>query len=158
MSSPPSIPVISHGVNCAVVRNSAHGWEVLLLCRAAGSIYAGHWGLVSGTKQEGETTPQVALREIAEETGLRPRSLWATEYVIQFYEPLNDEVWVLPVFLAVVDDNAEPTLCHENSGYVWADLNTATATVSWRNTAAILGYIFDELSRMPAKNWKQIPM
>ena len=158
MPDRPSIPIVSQGVNCAVVRKSSDGWEVLLLRRASGSIYADHWGLVSGTKQEGETAPQVALREIAEETGLRLVSLWATEYVIQFYEPLKDEVWLLPVFLAIVDNNAEPTLCGENSGYLWADLQTAKETVSWRNLATVLESIFDELSQFPAKNWKQIPL
>ena len=158
MTDRPVIPVVSPGVNCAVVRNGSQGWEVLLLRRASGSIYADHWGLVSGTKQEGETAPQVALREIAEETGLRPRSLWATEYVIQFYEPLKDEVWLLPVFLATVDEDAEPRLCKENSGYLWADLRIAKETVSWRNLATILAFIFEELANFPAKNWKQIPL
>ena len=154
----PSIPIVSPGVNCTVVRKSGNGWEVLLLRRASGSIYAHHWGMVSGTKQDGESAPQVALREIAEETGLTPQSLWATEFVIQFYEPLKDEVWLLPVFLAVVDRKSEPALCSENSEFLWADLKTAKETVSWQNLSKILESIFDELTRFPAKNWKQIPL
>lgn len=42
--------------------------QVLLLERAA---HAGYWQSVTGSQEDGETLPATAMREVAEETGIR---------------------------------------------------------------------------------------
>ncbi|MFD1045027.1 NUDIX hydrolase [Kibdelosporangium lantanae] len=54
----------------------AYGWitrsgRVLLIRRAAGTFNGGRWELPGGTVEPGEPTEDAAVREIAEETGLK---------------------------------------------------------------------------------------
>ncbi|HEY3468445.1 MAG TPA: NUDIX hydrolase [Amycolatopsis sp.] len=51
----------------------ARGDEVLFLRRGPGVFRAGHWELPGGTVEPGEPVEAAAVREVAEETGLRVR-------------------------------------------------------------------------------------
>lgn len=51
-----------------VVRGDAGGGEVLLI-----AVAGGRWQLPKGRLEEGETPEQAAVREVAEETGVRGR-------------------------------------------------------------------------------------
>ncbi len=52
-----------------VERHTAAGCHIAVICRTR---YGVEWGLPKGKRQAGETWQQVALREVEEETGLRP--------------------------------------------------------------------------------------
>ncbi|WP_020657443.1 NUDIX hydrolase [Amycolatopsis benzoatilytica] len=47
--------------------------KVLLIRRAPGTFLAGHWEFPGGTAEPGEAPEDTAIREAAEETGLRVR-------------------------------------------------------------------------------------
>lgn len=60
-----------HLVYCRIVRDGA----VLFVRRRAGAFLGGRWELPGGTVEAGEDPARAAVREVAEETGLRIRLL-----------------------------------------------------------------------------------
>ncbi len=158
MTERKSIPIESPGVNVAVVKKDKEGWRFLLLKRAYTESYAGAWGFVTGTKSDEETAAQIAVRELKEETGLDPKALWATEYVIQFYEPEFDKVWILPLIVAVVPPDSEVKLSRENDEFIWLGAEQARAQVSWKNLVRAIEDLSEELRRYPAPTWVSLEL
>lgn len=67
-----------------ILREAGDAHEVLLL-RRNGSL-AGEWCQIAGAIEAGETAWQAALREVEEETGLRPSRFYSADIYEQFYE------------------------------------------------------------------------
>jgi 8-oxo-dGTP pyrophosphatase MutT (NUDIX family) len=151
-----NIKVESPGVNVAVLRNTDDGWRFLLLKRSEEETYSGSWGFVTGGKRGEETVAQVVAREVEEETSLIPESIWATEYVVQFYEPEVDAIWILPLLVAVVAPDSEVQLSSENSDFQWLSARKAKHLVTWKNLVKAIDDITDEIEIFPARNWVQI--
>ncbi len=156
MSKPTNIKIESPGVNVAVVKKDYDGWKFLILKRADNVSYGGCWGFLTGGKIGDETVAQVVVREMHEETGMKPKNMWATEYVVHFYEPEYDTIWILPLIVAVVDSGTEIELSEENSEYRWLDTQKASHLVSWKNLVEAVVNISEELEIYPAKNWVNI--
>jgi 8-oxo-dGTP pyrophosphatase MutT (NUDIX family) len=156
MSDHTLIGIESPGVNVAVIKKDDDGWKFLILRRAESESYGGFWGFITGGKSGDETVAQVAQRELQEETGLKATSFWATEYVIQFYEPEVDKIWLLPLVVAVVGPDAEINLSPENSEFKWLPANRARLSVSWKNLVLAIDNLADELEIYPARNWVRI--
>ena len=156
MSPQNGIPLESPGINVAVVKKDKDGWKFLMLRRAPTESYPGFWGFLTGGREDGETVPQLAVRELQEETGLTAESLWATEYVFQFYEPTADKIWLLPVLAAVVPSDAEIRLSEENSEYRWLPAGEAIELAPWKNLKKAIADIDKELSCYPAGNWVEL--
>jgi dATP pyrophosphohydrolase len=156
MTLRPNITIESPGVNVAVVKKDDDGWKFLVLRRADSESYGGCWGFMTGSKLGNETVAQLVLRELNEETGLRPQSMWATEYLVQFYEPEYDRIWILPVIVVVVPSSARVTLSAENSESAWLTTSQAKRKVSWKNLVRAIDDIAEELEIFPARNWVEI--
>jgi len=156
MAEHTNIKIESPGVNVAVVKKDYDGWKFLLLKRAEGESYAGFWGFMTGGKRGDETVAQVVVRELKEETDLKPTSMWATEYLVQFYEPEYDTIWILPLIVAVVSERAEVKLSPENREYRWLPPEKAKHLVSWKNLVKAIDDINEELEIFPAHNWVEI--
>ncbi|MBU8932804.1 MAG: NUDIX domain-containing protein [candidate division Zixibacteria bacterium] len=151
-----NIGIESPGVSVAVIKKDPDGWKFLLLKRGPGESYGGFWGFVTGGRRGNETIAQCVKRELVEETRLAPLSMWATEYVIQFYEPENDKIWILPQIVAIVDEGAEVVLSEENVEHRWLLPNKAKHLVSWKNVVRAIDDISEELAIFPARNWVEI--
>ncbi len=156
MTDQTNIKIESPGVNVAVVKKDYDGWKFLVLKRAEGESYGGFWGFMTGGKKGDETVAQVVVRELKEETGLTPDSMWASEYLVQFYEPEYDTIWVLPLIVAVVPESAKVELSAENCEYRWLAPYKAKHLVSWKNLVRAIDEISDELEIFPARNWVEI--
>ncbi|HQL25231.1 MAG TPA: NUDIX domain-containing protein, partial [candidate division Zixibacteria bacterium] len=104
----------------------------------------------------GETVAQVVVRKLKVELGLNPLSMWATEYVVHFYEPVYDKVLILPLIVAVVDPESQVKLSPEVSSFRWLPPGKARHLVSWKNLERMIEEITDELEIFPARNWVQI--
>ncbi len=150
------IPIIGHGVNVAAVRQQSDQWQFLLVERANTETYKGFWGFVSGSIESGETVAQVALRELIEETSLRPQALYATEYLIQFFEPTAEAIWLLPLVVAIVDVDAEVRLCSENSAFAWVGPDDARKLLRWKNVVRTIEDLNDDLRQYPAPSWVRL--
>lgn len=156
MTKNTNIKIESPGVNVAVVKKDDDGWKFLILKRAEAESYGGCWGFLTGGKKETETVAGVVVREMLEETSLAPASMWATEYLVQFYEPEFDAIWILPLIVAVVESSSVVKLSAENSDFRWLPALQAKHLVTWRNLVQAIEDIADELEIHPARNWVQI--
>lgn len=150
------IGIESPGVNVAVVKKDPDGWKFLILQRAKTESYGGYWGFMTGGKRGAETVAQVVVREMREETGLAPQSMWASEYLVQFYEPEFDKIWILPLIVAVVEHDCVVKLSSENGDYRWLPPAKAKHLVSWKNLERAIEEVTEELDIFPARNWVQI--
>jgi len=155
MQNHTNIGIVSPGVNVAVIKEDYDGWKFLILKRAVES-YGGYWGFMTGSKSGEETVAQVVVRELKEETGLAPKRMFATEYLVQFYEPEVDKIWILPLIVAVVAPESEVVLSEENSEFRWLEAPKAKHLVSWKNLVVALDDISEELAIYPARNWVEI--
>jgi len=113
------------------VRTTASGLELLVLRRAAGGRCPGSWETVHGHIESGEQPTEAALRELREETGLAPMKLYNLSRVESFYLHRRDEIALIPVFVALIDPDVEPTLGTEHDVLAWLSFPDATARLAW---------------------------
>jgi dihydroneopterin triphosphate diphosphatase len=114
-----------------IFRETEKGIEFLLLKRSEKEIYPGLWQMVSGKIEEGETAFSAAIREMKEETGMKPLQFWAAPNVNHFYSPENDSITLLPVFAAKVDKDSSVIICDEHCDCRWVDPEEAKRLLAW---------------------------
>ncbi|MEM8971710.1 MAG: NUDIX domain-containing protein [Pseudomonadota bacterium] len=145
------IPIRSFISSVVAIRQTQTRHEVLLLKRTQTLI--GEWCQVAGSIEDGEIAWQAAVRELAEETGLRPRTLYSADICEQFYEADRDAITVAPVFVAYVDATAQVSLNQEHSDYRWVCFDDAIEMVAFGGQRRILRWIEDEfVKRKPSSH------
>ena len=118
-------------VDVYVLRRGAEGLSCLVLRRAAGGRCPGSWETVHGHIEEGERPWQAAARELKEETGLAPERLYNLSRVEAFYQHREDEVALVPVFVAFVDPGAAVRLGPEHDAHDWLAPSAAGGRFAW---------------------------
>lgn len=109
-------------VGILIIRQAPDGrWQHLQLLRAPGDYMGGHWSLCRGQVEGEETAAQAAMRELREETGLRPTEFYRMGTLEQFYTDANDTIWHVPFLAAVVEPNASIRLNEEHTDSRWVD-------------------------------------
>ena len=112
------------------LRHGPAGLETLALRRGRNGRCPGAWEVVHGRIEEGESPVEAALRELSEETGLAPASLYNLSRVESFYRHAADEVGFIPVFAAFVDQ-AGVRLSEEHDAFDWMSLPAAKGRLAW---------------------------
>lgn len=102
----------------------------LLLKRSPDVLYAGSWRMVGGKIEPGEKAYETAIRELSEETGLKPLRMWSVPYINSFYEASKDRVNIIPVF-AVEADSENVRLSREHAEYRWISFAEAAELLPW---------------------------
>lgn len=125
------IPVVSNMVEAHIFRTKKDKIEFLLLKRSQNEIYPGLWQMVSGSINEGETAFQTALREILEETNLKPKRMWVVPNINSLYMPEKNSISILPVFAAEVKYNSKIILSEEHTEYSWFTKEKAKKMLAW---------------------------
>jgi len=113
------------------VRRGEAGLELLVLRRAPGGRCAGSWESVHGHIEPGEHPADAALRELREETGLRPAALYNLSRVECFYQHRLDQVALVPVFVALVDPAAAAASGGEHDSMEWLTFAGARGRLAW---------------------------
>lgn len=110
----------------------------LLLKRASGRIYDGQWRMIGGKALSGESYWEAALRELKEETALKPQSMWTIPSVNSFYEHQTDSILSIPAFAAEIDETSPIILDSEHSEFAWFSLDEALDKIFWPEQRRLL--------------------
>ena len=103
----------------------------------------GFWQGVTGGLEEGEDLEEAAMRELTEETGFVPSMLKRIDY--SYSLPIRDDEWpdadrwrelgfqeiVEYVFVAVIEEQLEPTISCEHDRWQWCSLDQALELLTW---------------------------
>jgi dATP pyrophosphohydrolase len=134
--------IISNLIEAHIFRETEKGIEFLLLKRSEGQPYPGLWQMVTGKIKSNEKAYQTALREIKEETGLTPVQFWVAPTVNSFYEPIGENICLIPVFAARVESD-KIKLSSEHTEYQWVDKSTAQKLLAWEGQRKAVQIIED---------------
>jgi dATP pyrophosphohydrolase len=149
----------SHIVDVYVFRRVAGGVELLLLRRRPGSRVGETWQAVHGKIEAGETAWRAALREMREETGLRPLRFWQLEHVNTLYVAESDRILLCPGFVAEVDPSAAVVLSHEHSEMRWESPERALEILLWPGQRAAVRELMDAIvTPAPMEVFLRIPL
>ncbi|HEX4560568.1 MAG TPA: NUDIX domain-containing protein [Gemmatimonadales bacterium] len=118
-------------VDTLVLRGAGVALQVLALRRAPGRTRAGAWEIVHGTIEPGETPVQASRRELKEETGLTPASVYNLSRTEAFYQHDTDVLAVIPAFAVFVPADARVTISDEHDAHEWLTPADAKKRLAW---------------------------
>ncbi len=127
-----------------IVRPAGDTYEFLLARRSEAKYMGGTWQLISGRIEPGETAWQAAIREMLEETKLKPVELYRLSHVTQFYRSDNDTLNTGITFCAIVPAIASVLLNSENTEFQWMPLENVRPRLMWASDKIA----FDEVCRV----------
>ncbi|MBK8020967.1 MAG: NUDIX domain-containing protein [Chloroflexi bacterium] len=151
------IPIKSFSICAYLWRTAAGGPQVLVLLRTSKNLN-NTWQMVSGRLEKDETGWQAALREIEEETGLKPDRFYSTDKVECFYAPDQNCISVVPVFIGFVDTPQEVRLSDEHSDYRWISPEEAEAYLSFDQQVEMVQYLRERFVDREPKPLLRIPV
>ncbi len=118
-------------VDVYVLRGAGASLECLVLRRAPDAKRAGAWETVHGHIEAGESPAEAGRRELLEETGLAPLSMYNLSRVDLFYQHHPDEVALVPVFAAFVEPGAGVRMGSEHDRFEWLAPADARDRFTW---------------------------
>jgi len=118
-------------IEAHIVRFNEGDIEYLLLKRSPNQKYPNLWQMVTGKIKDGEKAHVTSVREIKEETGLSVEKLLIVPNVNSFYNSYDESINFIPVFLAIVDNNASVVLSDEHQTFQWANKKKAKKLLAW---------------------------
>jgi dihydroneopterin triphosphate diphosphatase len=118
-------------VDVYVLRGTGDGMQCLLLRRAPDRRCPGSWETVHGHIEGEELPVDAALRELQEETGLKPDRLYNLSRVESFYLHTRNEVALIPAFVALVGEDSPVRPGPEHDGFRWVGVREAGQRLAW---------------------------
>jgi dihydroneopterin triphosphate diphosphatase len=119
----------------------------LILKRSKKKIYSGQWRMIGGKVGGDETFWQAALREMNEETGLKPKLFWTVPTINHFYEHASDQIHLIPAFASEVTDYKSMVLDDEHMEFKWVRAGQLSSYINWPEQLRILNCIHNILTK-----------
>lgn len=135
--------IVSTIIEAHVFRITENDLEFLLLKRANNEMYPGLWQMVTGAIDENEKAFQTALREIKEESNLTPVKFWVVPIINSFYSREKDELCMIPVFAAMVDQRIQVVISNEHSDFNWVAKDEAKKLLAWPGQRKSIDIIYE---------------
>jgi dATP pyrophosphohydrolase len=133
--------IVTNYIELHICHKSSEGYKFLLLKRSPeAKIYPGIWQMITGTIESHEHTKDTLIRELEEETGLKPSRIFSIPRVNTFYLAIADKICMSPVFLTFVD-NTDVKISSEHTEYKWANFEESSALIHWPNQVESLKVI-----------------
>jgi dATP pyrophosphohydrolase len=114
-----------------------------LIIRRCCEVLNGTWQMVTGRIEEGEKAWEAAIREVKEETGLVPESLYSADIVETFYIKASDKIAFVPVFVAYVDSQKVKLCPAEHDAFEWVEYQEAKERFVWFEQKRIITHIHE---------------
>ncbi len=124
------IPIKCKYLNCFIFCD-CNSPSYLLLYRSKNVAYPSLWQPITATVEDNETAVTTVLREIDEETRLKPKKLWSLEYCGNFFSAEENILHLVPYFVAEVEDK-NVVLSDEHDEYRWVDIEKAIELTYWQ--------------------------
>ncbi|MFA5406595.1 MAG: NUDIX domain-containing protein [Candidatus Nanoarchaeia archaeon] len=101
---------------------------------------AGHWGLVKGHVELGESVEQTITRELEEETGITDSVFihGFSEEVGYYFKSRRELVGKRVIFLLIKSNTIKVKLSHEHVNYEWLSFNEAVKKITFENIKQVL--------------------
>jgi len=133
------IPIRSVVVSAVLLSEIDGEVKMLLMKRVKGNF----WCHVAGKVELNETASQAILREIYEETKIKPQQLFSADYLEQFYEASLNVIEMIPAFVALCNQDQLVILNDEHREYQWCSLSEAKALVVFSNQRKLYDTIWE---------------
>ena len=132
-----NIPIKTDGVAAVLLKKTNDETLFLLLKRATTNLH-NMWCYIGGSIEEGETAVDAIIREIKEETSITELTLYSANLFDQIFSPLENYIYVAPVFVGFVKESQTVNLNDEHSEYQWLPINKALKKVSLPGNEEVL--------------------
>lgn len=140
---------------CVVVIHG-HGADArLLVIRRARGVFKGAWTYVMGGIEAGERAADAALRELHEETSLRPQGLYLAGAFDVFYDPRRDAIRKVAIFVARVDSR-EVHLDDAHEAFEWVTFAQADALLEFPSHRRLLPDLQRDFVEREPSSWRVI--
>ena len=145
-------------VDSYIYQNTDAGPVYLMLKRSTSKYYEHLWQGVAGKIEKGETAVQTVIRELEEETGMKPKKLFAADHIASFYDARKDRIQMVPAF-GIEVENSEVQLSEEHSEYKWVSFEEALALLTWKGQKEGLRTVHDEITAGDNRiKWSEIKL
>jgi len=137
--------IVSKIVEIFIYRKIDNEYKFLLLKRDKSEVHPGIWSIAGGEIEKDEKAYEAAIREMNEETGLTAKHIYVIDIVNTFYEMNDDELHVVPLFLAEAEEG-EAELSDEHSEYGWMnyeDAHNKIYWIGWKNNLKLINEILN---------------
>jgi 8-oxo-dGTP pyrophosphatase MutT (NUDIX family) len=100
----------------------------------------GHWGLVKGNIEEGESKEETMMRELREETGIERAHLidGFEEKVDYFYTFRGEKIHKFVTYFLIESEEVNVDLSFEHEEFIWLPYEVAIEKVDYEDTKKVL--------------------
>lgn len=144
------VDIICRHISALIFKQFGDEWKIMLMNRNEDVSFGEFWASVAGGIEEGEDAIQATLREIYEETQLKPSRFYSGDICEQFYHEGMNAIAIGPVFVAFIDDDQEPILNREHTEYGWFTKDEAMAKLPFPGQKRITREVWTDFIDVPA--------